>query len=413
MPDRRPIIPGYYRIMNALGDALLSVGIPITPLDEEYVCKAARVRTGLSDFGDPYFREGLKALLQSATNDTRLHFVGRFTLVMWIITQLSNRLLLTNKRTQKPDIFDSPLIPPIIITGLPRSGTTFLHRMLATDPGHRAIPLWEALRPIRSRRCKLDLRRRHAMFEHRLKRSFLTRTDIDRKHVLSPDEPEECMWMLGLTFVNMTPWLLAPVYGYLEWYQKQDLFNKKYQEYRWILQILQSVTPQRRLILKAPEHMGQLDTLLMHVPNALIIQTHRDPGSALASFCSLFYTVQNALSEDVDSRRVGEANLNLLAHGVERNLQFRKSSKAKIFDVFFEQLVEEPIGTVRTIYNYFGLKWPAGHDERLKRYIRDNPRDKHGIHEYRVENFGLSKLEISPRFSDYCEWFGYSKGGVR
>jgi hypothetical protein len=230
--------------------------------------------------------------------------------------------------------------------------------------------------------------------------------DVDRKHYIRVDEPEECMWMLGLTFVNLSFWMLAPVYGYVEWYMEQGLFPKKYREYRWLLNVLQAAAPARRLVLKAPEHTAALGPLMQAVPEALVIQTHRDPVAVTNSLNSLFYTVHAGRAARIDPGRTAKTNLALLEYGSARSLAAREECAEAVYDVHYEELVADPVGMVRSVYDCFGLEWPEGHDERLEAYVRENPKHKHGQHRYRAEDFGLTDRRIAARLQAYAEAFG-------
>jgi hypothetical protein len=402
--DTPPSLPLRFRVLNTLGKTLRAVGVPAAEFDERSVCRAAVRQTGLSDFGDDYFREGLVQVLDSARRDVPFHFLGRLTFSKWTVNHLANRLLLVETRKQSPELFNRPLVPPIVILGLPRSGTTLLHRLLAIDPAYRGVPFWELVRPIVPD-GRPDRRRR--ITERHFRLGAKLTPDVDHKHYIRVNEPEECMWMLGLTFVNLSFWMLAPVYGYVDWYNQQELFPKKYREYRWLLNVLQSVAPNRRLVLKAPEHAAGLGSLMQAIPEALVIQTHRHPVSVVNSLNSLFHTVHAGRIERIDPRRTAEANLTLLEQGTARNLAAREESALEIHDVRYEQLLADPVGTVRKVYSAFGLEWPGGHELRLEAYVRENPKNKHGQHRYRAEDFGLTDQMIAARLRDYAEAFGY------
>ena len=407
MLEQRLALPFPIRVLNTIGETLRAMKVPLAELSEASVCKAAKKQTGLSDFGDPYYREGLLTLLDSTENDANLHFLGRFAYQRWIVSNLCNRLLLVETRRRKPEIFDRPLLPPIIILGLPRSGTTLLHRMLAIDSAHRGVPMWELMRPIPPVDDKPDRRRKVAEQEFNLNKRVTF--DVDRKHFIRPDQPEECMWMLGLTFLNLSFWMLGPVYGYVEWYMRQNLFQKKYQDYRWLLQVLQAAEPARRLTLKAPEHLGKLDVLQQMVPEAMLIQTHRDPVTVTNSLNSLFYSAHAAKTDHSDPRRTADANLSLLEWGATQNMAARDRLPQPVYDVYYEGLVADPIGTAREVYDHFGLEWPENHEQRLQAYVRQNPKDKHGQHLYRAEDFGLTDDVIAHRFRNYRKAFGYAR----
>ena len=141
MLDSRSPLPLRFRLWNTAAKYSQARRLPIARLDEETLNKAAIKETGLTDFGDPSYREGLLALIESAEKDANLHFIGRMLVHGMVVNYLANRLLLAEALKRKPEVFKRALIPPIIILGLPRTGTTLLHRMLATDPAHRGVPL--------------------------------------------------------------------------------------------------------------------------------------------------------------------------------------------------------------------------------------------------------------------------------
>ena len=411
MLKSRPPLPTRVRFLNAVGRFLQAVNPPLTRFDEETVCKAAMKQTGLADFGDPHYREGLLRVLESAEDDANLHFIGRLATRDVIISGLANRLLLTEARKRTPDVFQRPLVPPIIILGLPRSGTTLLHRLLAADPMHRAVPLWELLRPLPTgSSVNGSPDRRRQLVEQRLNSRLKLAPDLDRKHYVRADTPEECMWLLAATFVSVVFWVVAPVYGYLDWYSRQDSV-KAYQEYYWLLQVLQAVDPTRRLTLKAPAHTGALAALLQTIPNALLIQTHRNPVTVCNSLNSLFYSLHGSVTERLDLPRMAEANIRLLENDIALNLATRDTYPNTVFDVYYEQLVADPVGTVKGVYDHFGLAWSDVYEQRLHAHVRENPREKYGRHRYASDNFGQTDAAIAKRFVIYSERFGFKNTG--
>lgn len=278
-------------------------------------------KTGLSDFGAPYYREGLSRLIDAA-DEASLHFLGRLGYRELIVTGLVNRLLLTEAQKRTPEIFARPLFDPIIVLGLPRSGTTFLHRLLALDPSHRGVPQWELVHPLPHAGSEDRPDRRRQVFRRRLEYGQRMLPNMDHKHYSRTDTPEECMWLLAVTFLSPVYWVFAPVYGYLEWYMAQERL-RSYLEYHSLLQALQAVDPTRRLALKAPAHTGALDALLRTIPRALLIQIHRDPIEAISSLNSLFYSLHSGTSDRIDVGRMARANLRHQAHELALNLAAR------------------------------------------------------------------------------------------
>ncbi|HEY2281239.1 MAG TPA: sulfotransferase [Streptosporangiaceae bacterium] len=317
---------------------------------------------------------------------------------------LVNRLLLTSVRQQAPGIFTRPLAGPLIVAGLPRSGTTLLHRLLAADPAHHGPPYWELARPLARSAIRPggpDHRRRYAALTLGLR--GLLEHDLDRKHFVTVDTPEEDLHTLGATFQSWYYWMAAPVYGYLDWYLSQDQHHK-YREYRAWLQVLQAAHPGRRLVLKSPEHTGGLGALLDAVPEAHVVQLHRDPGTSFASFVSLTRTTQHMFAGPIDQARSARASLSLLSSELRRNRAARARHPGAVLDLRYEDLIADPPTTAQRIYQRFGLDWTDAAARGLRRYRRQNPPGRHGAHHYPLDA-GLPPAEIAAAFHpDQQSW---------
>jgi hypothetical protein len=207
------------------------------------------------------------------------------------------------------------------------------------------------------------------------------------------------MFLLGQTFYTMLYWVTAPVYSYVAWYGRQERY-KKYVDYRRLLQILQVVDPARRLVLKAPAHTGGLGELLEIVPEALIVQTHRDPVTCLNSLNSLFATTQGVVTESLDVKRMAAANLELMLVELTRNAAARAKYPGQVFDVHYQALVADPVGSVREIYNHFKLPFSAEFEVEMTRYLAENPKGKHGRHRYSSAEFGMTDEYIREQFQE-------------
>lgn len=403
MKNSRSTLPLSYRVINALGRLLVAARRPSMRLDEQTVCAAATKQTGLIDFGDPHYRQGLLRFLESAEKDANLHPLGRYIAHNNVVNYLVQRLRLVEARKKEPEIFQQPLLPPIIITGLPRSGTTFLHNMLALDPAHRALPAWLLSRPFPEGPENDDgPDPRLVKMEQGLRFRQPLLPGLDAIHYVRVDSPEECILVLGVTFNSLIFWVLFPVYGYFDWYLQDDTFQK-YREYRWLLQVFQSHEPERRFTLKAPAHIGNLEAILRVVPKALVIQTHRDPVACVSSANSLLYTYHLAVANEIDVRRMAAMTLRGYEVGLSRNLAFRTAHPGVVYDVFYDSLVSDPIGTVRGIYTHFGLPWTDAYAAELQAFVQSNPKDKHGKHRYTASDFGQTEAEIADRLQFYSE----------
>jgi hypothetical protein len=393
-----------YTLANVVGRVLAAARLPILRLDEETVCERATRGTGLTDFGDPHYREGLLELLESAKRDANLHPLGRFMTNDMVTNYLVQRLRLMEARKREPEIFGQPLVPPLIITGLARSGTTFLHRMLALDPAHQGIPYWLLVHPFPEKdENRDDVDRRIARTERVLRFRQPMLPGLDSIHYTRADSAEECILALGLTFNSVIFGTVLPVYGYMDWYMQQKDTLQKYREYRWLLQVYQSHEPGRRLTLKAPAHAGNLDALLHAVPEAIVVQTHRDPVPCVSSTCSLLYTFHLAMTYELDVRRMARMILRLFEVLGKRNVAFQEAHPGVVYHVMYDSLGSDPLGTVRGMYSHFDLPWTDAYASRLQEFVRSHPKDKHGKHQYGAADFGLTEDEIADRLQFFNE----------
>ncbi|MGB7449447.1 MAG: sulfotransferase [Ornithinimicrobium sp.] len=372
-------LPLPMRLLNAAGHLPASRRNPRFRLDKVTVMDAARTRVGWSDFGPRYYEEGLDELLHSAENDVDLELVGQIALREAIIDNLSNRLLLTHAQTWQAEMFDEPLKAPIIVTGLHRSGTTHLHRLLACDRSRHAPAYWELVSPL-VRPGEADRRRARARRSLAWRKRVMPR--LERMHSMDVDDPEECQYLTATSFESVFFWSLAPVTGYLRWYRSHDR-TQKYLEYRQWLQVLQRQAGGRPLVLKAPEHLGALSALVEAVPEARLVQIHRDPVTAFASFLDMSLTTQS-LAGHVDISRTRQASLALFESELAANAAFRRSHPGAVVDVTYEQMMADPVVTVGAVYEQLGEPEPAGLREQVKAYAESHPQHQHGKHRYRV-----------------------------
>ncbi len=391
-------------IIDTVGSAAERIGLPLGALDRAGLLAAAGRRAGLGDFGDPGFEAGLDALLRSATGDARLSFLGRFMVRDQIVSALVNRLRLTALRKTSPHLDRGKLDPrPLIVTGLPRSGTTFLHRLLAEAPGARALPTWLLWEPIPGPGTdrRLLLARRRVALLRRLA------PELDTKHRVDAEAPEECVLLFGQSFFSVSFWMFAPVYSYLEWLIEQDP-TAAYADYRTYLLYFMRQSPGRRLTLKSPSHMGALPQLLDQIPEALVVQTHRDPLPICASTNSLFRSFHGLMTAELDLQKMARTNVSLLAYAADASLQVRgaHAGSDRVLDVRYDEITADALGTVRKIYDHFDLAWNPGLEARLRAFIARNPQHKHGRHSYSAAEFGLTESELEARFSAYRQRFG-------
>jgi hypothetical protein len=363
---------------------------------------AAAKRTGLSDFGDEGFRTGLDVLTRSLEEEARLTFLGRVAARSRLTSLLEQRLQLV---AAQPRYGEEQVSRPVFVLGLPRTGTTVLYGMLAANPALRSPASWEVSRPfpapvgtdperVRASQKDLDGFRRLA-------------PGIDQIHPMGPDLPQECLAMQAPSFSSYEFVTTFPVPSYWEWLRGQDM-APAYAFEKQFLQHLQSGGHRgEHWVLKTPCHLMWLDALLEVFPDALLVHTHRDPTTVLASVSSLMSTIRSAVSDHVDPVAVGREQLDAWTWGMQRVMAVRDRLPAdRVVDVRFEDTVAHPVETVEKVYAHLGLDYTPAVAEGVRAYLDANPRDKHGTHTYTLEEFGLDHDEVEAAFAAYNERFG-------
>ncbi|VFN02193.1 MAG: Phosphopantetheine attachment site, partial [Candidatus Kentron sp. G] len=365
-------------------------------LSTDRLLEEAARQTGLTDFGEDGFREPLDILLGSLREEAHLNEQGVFTMHRMILRLLTNRLLTEKAFADDPSMNDTPVDRPLFILGFPRTGTTLLHNLLACDPNARWLRLWEGLYPAPAPRSLTD--------DPRIEQAEQWVADLEKftprlvtAHKLAARGPDECHWLMEHTFADMIFGARAPIPGYAEWLmtQKADADPRFYRYYRRQLQMLGAHCRGRHWVLKAPRHLSGLAGLLAVFPDARIVQTHRDPSAVLPSMCSLSESLQSPFIDGLDKHALGANSYRQLKWGAEQARGARAAAKpAQFFDVHYKELVADPIGTARRIYDYHGYEYSGRFEANMKGWLAENPQHKHGVHRYTLEEYGLDEGEI-------------------
>jgi hypothetical protein len=412
--DHKPYRPRTLKIADALVRFLDRFGGRTLALDAEKIMRKAQKKTGLTDFGENSFREPLEILCNHSRNGRPLSAFGRLMAVDNILYRLMNRLKIEAELKAHPEILDEKIERPIIIAGLARTGTTLLQRLLDQDPANRSPRNWEMNDPVpppepstyeTDPRIKTD-RRRWGLLSYGL-------PVFNAIHEVGANLPDECLSLMANDFVS--GWfVIGTDSDYLPWYLETDL-KKAYRLHKRQLQLLQWKFPPVRWVLKSPWHLCGLDDMISAYPGARVIQTHRDPLQALPSVASYMLNFRSLCYNQVDPKAIGEEWLDLTTLWFQRGmaarekLERRKDSPAVFQDVYYAKLVADPIGTVEKLYHAFGMDLTGEAEIRMKRYLKNNPKDKHGSHIYSLAQFGLDRETVWKRFAPYYERFGLLK----
>ena len=375
-------------------------------LDPAHLLSVARRRTRLRDLGEPAIQDPLDRLVQSLEREAQLSFVGRIAAREDLSRMLMNRLRMERDRLHHPEIAAEQIKRPLFITGLPRSGSTFLHGLLAQDPANRVPLHWEVRAPSPPpQRETYDTDPRIEAAERQLRWLFRLAPDFQKIHQISARMPEVCVIMLSHSFLSFqfsSTWFVP---SYQEWLEEQDL-TPAYLCHRKFLQQLQWRCPGERWVLKAPPHLPGLRALFATYPDANVVLTHRDPLEVVASVASLHVALRRTFSNAVDPLAVGPEVTRMLADDIRRGYAAYDDGCAppeQFTNVSYLDLMRDPMQVVRRIYRRFDLPLSAVAEARMRRYLEQNPKDKHGPHLYSLAQYGL-RLEIErERYRAYVD----------
>ena len=403
LPTTPPVQSAWLSGLTSLTRSLARL-IPPSPFTPERWIKAAQRSTGLTDLGSEQFGDIVRPLsvwLDAVENEADLSPLGRRILRNEVKRALHARLKVIDALNKAPQILNEPIARPRFIVGLPRSGTTMLHRLLALDPTAHAPLFWELLRPAPPTNPSRDLRRYYARWQ--LAALLALVPDYRTVHPIYAEEPEECVVATTHCFLTMQLDARVRTPRYVSWLLQQDAIPV-YRYHRAVLQLLQWKQPRRQWILKSPEHLFWLDSVLAVYPDAEIVQIHRDPMQITPSGCSLLMTTRRIFSERLHPEKLGEEWLSQWGSALERFTKARAAlPRRQCFDVSYQDLITDPRGVLRSIRTHFGEEHTPEHDMEVTRWLKANPAERHGKHSYTLAEFGLTKAQVEARFSAYWE----------
>jgi len=402
----RPRLPLAVRAFNRVG---AGAARRLVSLDEGSLLKAAQRRARLDDFGPDTFREPLSVLCRALREEARISALGRLMTRELLLQLLVTRLRAESLLKQHPEILDQRVAAPIFILGLPRTGTTHLHNVLAADPSLRSLPYWESLEPVpdpdlgssatipdpRRLRCERALRFQEWLMPH-----------FKAMHEMTVEARHEEIQLLAAEFSTMLFETIYFIPSYRDWYKRHDQ-TSAYQYLERLLKILQWLRGPHRWVLKSPQHLEQLETLRRVFPDARIVRTHRDPVRVTASLCTMIAYGLRMQNEAVDARAIGRywsLRITDLLRGAATPERANREA-SPILDVRFDEFMRDTRGTVMRVLEF--ARHQPGPDgwAAMKAYLEGNPRGRHGAVAYDLADFGLDPQEVEARVSGYRQRF--------
>lgn len=376
--------------------------------------EAAADLAGSSDFGDPEYRSRLSAYLGAVEADTGLSSLGRLVQKNRVTRLLTSRALLADLLNRHPEITDIQLEAPLIVVGLPRSGTTHLVNLIAADPRRRALPYWESQEPF-PRPAEgpgpdgIDPRYARIAAEHASEQSIapLTKAMHDR----FPAAIEEEVELLDLDFASYTLEWHARVPGWRDAYLGFDQ-DAHYAYLRTVLQALTFLRGPRSWVLKSPQHLEQLGPLLRTFPDAFVAFTHRDPVAVLTSAVTMLAYGDRIRRTSVDAPALAAYwadRIEQLLQACVRDRELVPAERSIDIDftsAFATHEAHDGLAVVQRLYDVAGIEMTAPARRRLQAYLDANPRGKHGRMVYDLAgDFGLAPADLRPRFEFYTDRF--------
>lgn len=360
---------------------------------------AAGKVTGLADFGDDDYRDGLDVLVESYTREAGLTAQGVRAARALLRGALTARLFSEAAWARHPGYAEVSIERPVFVTGLPRTGTTALHRLLTADPAHQGLELWLAEVP--QPRPPRETWAADPVFQYiqaGCERHHVAHPEFMGVHYLAADQVEECWQLLRQSMRSVSWECLAHLPSYSAWLATQD-WTGAYRRHRRNLQLIGMPDRGRRWVLKNPSHLFALDALLRVYPDALVIQTHRSPRTAIASVCSLAAQATDGWSDTFRGEVIGRDQLELWARGLESFTAARAGhDPAQFCDVDYDDFVADPVAAVESVYGYFGLTL-SGPAADAMRALQAESGGGRPAHRYTLSDFGLTGEQVDERFA--------------
>jgi hypothetical protein len=358
--------------------------------------------TGLDDFGvdGDNYREALGTLLESYRRDADLTELGSKMCRFFVRNALVARLVSEAAWKQYPQHVEVSVERPIFVTGLPRTGTTAIHRLLTADPTHQGLELWLAEFPQpRPPRETWSDNPVFARLDAQFAKAHAEDPDYTGLHYMTADEVEECWQLLRQSLHSVSYETLAHLPTYSQWLAKQD-WTKSYQRHRKNLQLIGLNDAGKRWVLKNPSHLFALDAVFATYPDALVVQCHRPAETILASMCSLAQHTTEGWSNTFSGNVIGQDAIETWSRGLELfDAERAKHDPAQFYDLDYFELIKDPIGVVETIYNQFGLDFTDAARESMETMHTESQKGPRAPkHTYSLADYGLTPEEVKERF---------------
>ncbi len=375
-------------------------------LDPAKLLAEARRETGLSAFDGPDIAEPLERLTRALRTEAKLSPIGVQTWHGRLLGTLITRLRARDWFHRHPEILEEQLPPPVVILGLARTGTTLLHRLLATDPRFYAAAWWEVRFPVPTAE-DLSGAQRISAAKAEVAGILAAMPDLAAIHPWDAMGADEDIMLIDQTLLSTTAESLACIPSYRSWIHSLDLRPA----YAYLVQLMKFLQWQKKRrgqqaqywVLKTPMHLGYVEVIAEQMPGATFVQTHRDPLATMPSFASFVHVLWAMGSEAADPREAARQWSATLEQHLNHCMDQREQLPNRFIDVDFRETVSDPAHVVERIYRGIGLPMTAATRAGISAYMSTHPREGRPKHEYTLEEFGFTRAELEERFRRYRE----------
>jgi Sulfotransferase family len=382
---------------------------PVADLDTKHIVDQAAETAGSADFGADSWQEGLERLVDSLNNEAALNELGAAIVAGELANYLSDRAQITAYRAAHPERTNGDVVPPVVIIGQGRTGTTILFDLLAQDPEMRVPRTWEVDKPVPPpETATYETDPRIDEVDATLAGVDLLIPGFRAMHPMGARLAQECVRITASDYRSMIFPTQYRVPSYAQWLNFEADMRPAYEWHRIFLQHLQARHPAERWVLKSPGHIWCLDALLAEYPNALLVQTHRDPLRIIASLGSLVSKLRSMTSDDTSIPGAAEEFGEYIIDGLDRSVTAREDGTVapeQVVDSQFAEFMADPIVTIRKIYDRLGFELTSDAEQRMRDFLANNPQDKFGRHTYTWSETGLDEGAWRERTRRYQEYF--------
>lgn len=381
------------------------------------VFKLAAQRTGLTEIDSDSWRDGLAIMLDELNSSPAFTPYGRERVLTDATDALGRRMQVHAYIQEHPEVLDAPVERPLIVLGMPRTGTTVISYLLDQDPARRSLLHWQCVHPIPpapTNALRTDPRCLALLEEQRKILDMVTQAKVALPHWEDADGPTEDMFIHNQDFKGLSWDSFLSTSRYAEWLFHEADMTSTYEYQKRYLQVLQSTAP-GNWSLKMPSHSVHIEALLTVFPDARLIWAHRDPYKATGSLCNLWKLPKGMVlhPDAIDLNAMGRNAMAQMRYHVERPLRARdRIGDERFFHMYYHEMMRDPMDVMRRLYEWADEPLTAETEARMRNWLTEHPQDRFALNAYTLDQYGLTVEALEPIFAEYLDTFDIELEGT-